>query len=193
MSRVLVVYVSRFGQAARIARHVGNALQAQGHEVAMLAEPRLLGVQLPSHDAVIVGASVQYGSHGRILEHAVRLHAQQLASLPNAFFSVSMSAAHPPQGTADAQRCVERFVARTGWHPRIAATFGGALAYTRYPAWKRWAMRLIARRSGGEVDASRDHEYTDWAQVDRFAREVAASLPAPSPKRSCAASTAATV
>jgi menaquinone-dependent protoporphyrinogen oxidase len=192
MSRVLLVYVSRYGQAGRIARHIALTLEAQGHRVTLLDEPRMLGVELTTHDAAVVGASVQYGSHGRVLEEAVRAHLLRLGSVPNAFFSVSMSAAHPGKGAAEAQRYVERFGERTGWHPRLMATFGGALAYTRYPAWKRWMMRLISRMAGGDVDTSCDHEYTDWAAVERFARQVAAALASPVPKSSCAASTTVT-
>jgi len=32
-------------------------------------------------------------------------------------------------------------------------------------------MRIIVRMAGGDTDASRDHEYTDWAAVERFAAE----------------------
>jgi menaquinone-dependent protoporphyrinogen oxidase len=33
-------------------------------------------------------------------------------------------------------------------------------------------MRRISAKEGGDTDTSRDYEYTDWAAVDRFAREL---------------------
>ena len=51
------------------------------------------------------------------------------------------------------------------------------------PPWLPWpftaptgskpSLRLISRIAGGETDASRDYEYTDWYAVERFARDFA--------------------
>jgi menaquinone-dependent protoporphyrinogen oxidase len=38
-------------------------------------------------------------------------------------------------------------------------------------------MRIIARRGGATTDTSRDHEYTDWQALDRFADELAGEAP----------------
>jgi menaquinone-dependent protoporphyrinogen oxidase len=37
-------------------------------------------------------------------------------------------------------------------------------------------MRAIARHEGGSTDTTRDHEYTDWDAVTRFADEVVAAV-----------------
>jgi len=34
-------------------------------------------------------------------------------------------------------------------------------------------MKHIASKEGGATDTSRDHEYTNWAEVDQFAVEFA--------------------
>jgi menaquinone-dependent protoporphyrinogen oxidase len=39
----------------------------------------------------------------------------------------------------------------------------------------RWYMKRASRRHGGSTDTSRDHEYTDWAQVERFASDILAA------------------
>jgi len=41
-------------------------------------------------------------------------------------------------------------------------------------------MKLINRRNGHTTDTSRDHEFTDWVQVRRFAAGIAADLGSPS-------------
>lgn len=33
-------------------------------------------------------------------------------------------------------------------------------------------MKRIVAKMGGDTDAHRDYEYTDWAAVERFAEEV---------------------
>ena len=61
--------------------------------------------------------------------------------------------------------------------------FAGALLYTRYGWVKRHLMRAIARHEGGDVDTSRDHDYTDWDAVEHFAGDVAAMVAAPPRRR----------
>ena len=66
-----------------------------------------------------------------------------------------------------------KFTADTGWTPARIATVAGRLAYTQYNWLVRLMMRRIARKEGGATDTSRDHEYTDWAQVERLADQLA--------------------
>jgi len=189
MARILVAYAGWTGQTERIALRIAQVLRAQGHDVAQLAEPASLDRALLDRDAVLIGAGVRYGRHARALERAVRDNADFLGAFPNAFFAVSMSASHGGEGFVRARTYLDAFTARTHWQPRATALFAGALAYTRYPSWMRWMMRFIAGRTGAATDTSRDHEYTDWAAVERFAREFGASLAtarAPRPERATA-------
>jgi menaquinone-dependent protoporphyrinogen oxidase len=61
-------------------------------------------------------------------------------------------------------------VKRTGWRPERVELFAGALPYTKYDFVTRFFMRHIVAKEGGDVDTSRDYEYTDWRAVERFAR-----------------------
>ncbi len=63
----------------------------------------------------------------------------------------------------------------TGWEPDRTLTVAGALKYRQY-GLKRFAMRGIAGRAGGDTDTSRNHEYTDWDDVESFALEFADEL-----------------
>jgi len=48
----------------------------------------------------------------------------------------------------------------------------GAILYTRYNWFICWAMKRIARKEGGSTDTTRDHDYTDWAQVTAYAQRL---------------------
>ncbi len=55
--------------------------------------------------------------------------------------------------------------------------FDGALRYSEYGFLKRLLMKQIAKRTISEMpeaDASGDIEFTDWAEVEAFAGDVAA-------------------
>jgi menaquinone-dependent protoporphyrinogen oxidase len=75
-----------------------------------------------------------------------------------------------------AQGYIAHLLDKTDWKPRWTATFSGALRYTRYGAVTRWIMKMISRHTGGPTDTSRDHEFTDWDAVDRFAERLTAEL-----------------
>lgn len=51
--------------------------------------------------------------------------------------------------------------------------FAGALRYPRYSWLDRTMIKMIMKMTGGETDTTKEVEYTDWQQVDRFARDFA--------------------
>jgi menaquinone-dependent protoporphyrinogen oxidase len=184
MSRILVVYASHFGQTRKIAERVAQRLRERGHD-AELRDAKDLGpdTDLLRFGGVIVGGSVHRGSYPREAIDAARAHRADLEQVPSAFFSVSMSAASIDEPSVREERSyLDRFSDETGWSPAQVESFGGALAYTRYNFFLRQLMKWIARRSGRPTDTSRDHEFTDWEQVDRFADDFVDRIAPPAPK-----------
>jgi menaquinone-dependent protoporphyrinogen oxidase len=53
------------------------------------------------------------------------------------------------------------------------------MAYTKYNPLLRWIIKRTARAAGGPTDTSRDHEVTDWAQVEHFVEAFVRRMPAP--------------
>ena len=52
----------------------------------------------------------------------------------------------------------------------------GRLAYREYNFLVRFLIKRIAKKEGGPTDTSRDHELTDWDEVDRLGREMASAI-----------------
>ncbi len=178
MARILILHASWHGQAARIAEHVGAVLTRNGHTVAVRSalEPETAH-DIAAWDAIVIGAAIHRGNHHPRLLHAVRKYISTIRSRPNAFFSVSLSAAGSDRQKQIAVRMLDKFLDATGWHPDETATFAGALQYSKYHLALRWMIRFIAMLSGRDTDTSRDYEYTDWAAVERFAAKFGERLP----------------
>lgn len=188
MARVLILYSSVDGQTRRIAGHVGGGLARAGHLVTLRsADAPAAVLDIATSDAVIVGAAIRYGHHAPSLEALVREHRDILSARPNAFFSVCLSAGGPGARPQAAKRYVDDFLRSTGWRPGQTASFAGALRYREYSLAIRSIIRLIMTITGGETDTSRNHEYTDWQAVDRFAGNFARLLPAETPQLAAAA------
>lgn len=177
MASVLVAYATGEGQTAKVAERLVDHLVEQGHTADARAVDQMAGtVDFDPYDGVLVGASIHMGKHQGTVRTFASEHRDALAARPSGFFEVCLSAAGDEERQADAARYVEEFVDETGWDPDVIGIFGGALRYSKYGFIKRRLMRRIAAEATGDTDTSRDYEYTDWDDVDRFATDFGAIL-----------------
>ena len=169
--QILIVYGTRYGQTEKVARRIAEIMLARGENAAILDADRMpRELVFTAYDGVVIGASVIGGRHQRSVRRFVLSQRDALDSMPCAFFSVSASAASPDaKGRADAQRCLDEFLRDTGWRPSMTQLVAGALKFTKYNPLLRWIMKQISKRHFGPTDTSRDHELTDWADVQLFA------------------------
>jgi menaquinone-dependent protoporphyrinogen oxidase len=151
------------------ADHLAEVIRGRGHEAQAVNLKQSPEVLLDGYDAVIVGGSIHMGKHEEHVVDFVQKNRFRLERLPSAFFSVSL-AAHGDMENARAY--VENFQQQTGWHPTQVGLFGGALLYRQYGFLKRLMMKkIVSDKPGGlSTDTSRDHVYTDWDEVKRFAQ-----------------------
>lgn len=185
MKPVLVLYATHEGQTQRIANHLGIRLRENGLscEVINVKFPPA-DFSLKNYGSAILAASVHTGKHEREMVRFVLKNRQMLEQMRTAFLSVSLSQAgvqdhnatseRREQATADVNKMITHFCAKTQWRPTRAEPVAGALTYSKYNPFLRFIMKGIARRAGASTDTSRDHEFTDWAALDRFLSDFVA-------------------
>jgi menaquinone-dependent protoporphyrinogen oxidase len=178
---VPVLFASSEGQTALIAIRLAAVLHEHG------LDGQAIDVSTPEAEAIdwscvhgaLVGASLHMGRHQKSAARFVHEHAVQLNAVPSAFFSVSLAAASKnPAEVADAERIARAFPEAHGWKPARILSLAGRLAYREYNVVVRWLIKRIAKKEGGPTDTSRDHELTNWNDVDRLGREMAAAIQA---------------
>lgn len=177
MSRLAVIYTTREGHTTKVAEHIAARLRdADGHTVEVFsvdAAPH----RIAEFDAIAIGGSVHFGHYESDLVEFVKRHRDELTARPSAFFSVSGSAGSEVEPYAsESAGYASEFIDITGWNPDVVGIFAGAIKYTRYGFIKKRVMRRIAKREGEPTDMSRDHELTDWDDVDAFADDVLVHL-----------------
>jgi menaquinone-dependent protoporphyrinogen oxidase len=176
MARILVLYGTTDGQTAKVAGAIAEAIHDAG-VTADLVDASHVQPDPDTYAGVIVAASVQAGGYQRAVERWVRRNAAALAAKPAGFVSVCLGVLqHDPAVDAELHRIRTKFFDATGWHPRVVHVVAGALMYTRYNWLKRWVMRRIVAKAGGDTDVSRDYEYTDWNDVRNFAAGFARDI-----------------
>ena len=173
--RVLIIYGTTYGQTEKIANRIASALQRRGLAIelcnAALSKP---GMALADYTGILVGSSIIARGHQPAIKDFIRDNVASLNTIPSAFFQVSASAGSAsPHARAAAQQILENFVAGQGWMPILSASLPGAINYTKYNLLLKWYMKRASAKNGGSTDTSRDHEYTDWAEVERFAIAIA--------------------
>jgi menaquinone-dependent protoporphyrinogen oxidase len=176
---VPVLFASTEGQTALIAIRLAAVLHEQGlaSEAIDVSTPQAEAIDWSRVRGALVGASLHAGRHQKSAARFVERHAADLNAVPSAFFSVSLSAASKdPSHVAEAERIAHAFPAEHRWRPAIIASIAGRLAYREYNFFIRYVIKQIAKKEGGPTDTSRDHELTNWDDVDRLGREMAAAI-----------------
>jgi len=193
MARILILYGTTDGHTVRIAESIRDTLLARGDQVDVVEAGRT-GPNPADYAGIVVAASVHGGRYQRRVRSWVHENALALGEKPTAFVSVSLGVL---QQDAAVQRevhaIVNRFLLSTGWRPAITKNVAGALVYRKYGWLKRWVMRRITAKAGGNTDTRRNWEYTDWDDVRVFAEQFASlvhggrDVPAESTRRTHAA------
>jgi menaquinone-dependent protoporphyrinogen oxidase len=171
--RVLLIYSTVDGHTREIAERIAHTLGGGDCEVVTVS---LDADEVPGpkgFDRVVIGASIRYGRHRDNVAAYIDRHAEALAALPGAFFSVNLVARKPNRREASNNPYVKRFLRAIRWQPDEVAVFAGKLDYPRYRFWDRLMIRLIMWMTKGPTDPSAVVDYTDWEQVEAFARRVA--------------------
>lgn len=178
MCRVLILYGTTDGHTRKIAATLRSVLTWEGSRVDVIDAKRVpRDVRPEGYDGVVVAASIHLGNDQRAVKRWVRVHAEELNRRPSAFVSVCLGILEKrPEARQEIQDIVQRFLGRSGWRPLTTRTFAGALPYTRYNWFKKRVMKRIVAKAGGDIDTTRDYEYTDWNDLRAFAREFANRL-----------------
>lgn len=173
MVSILVVYGTTHGHTAKVAAAVARTIESSGGSCDVAAAAACTH-DPADYDGVVVAASVHAGRYQRPVTDWVRGHRAVLEARPTAFISVCLGVLQKaPKVERDLTEILGRFFSETGWHPDMTTTVAGALAYTKYRWYVRWAMKRIAAKAGGDTDTSRDYEYTDWDALSRFSVQFA--------------------
>jgi menaquinone-dependent protoporphyrinogen oxidase len=171
--KCLVIFHSKYGQTEKIARRIGDSLRSREVAVEVISVDKFdKTTPVASFDMIVVGAPIYAEHYSKEIARFIEDHRAELGAKSSVFFSVSLSSYGNQDQKRDAERCASEFLGKTGWSPRLVGYFAGALPYRKYNWLIRWLMKRMVRKAGGDTDTSKNHEYTDWEQVDKFATDL---------------------
>lgn len=178
MKNILLLYATVEGQTEKIANTIAGHLTEAGATVTVKNVSDRQFVQQPNlveFDQLILGASIHAGKIEKAMATFLNTHSREIEAMPRSLFIVLMAAA-----TKDPERRERSFAEiRRNLAKQVQLSFAdvemiaGALMYTKYNWLVKWLMKSMVRKEGGNTDTSRDHEYTDWDQVETYAQRLA--------------------
>ena len=172
MKTVLVIYNSRSGHTARIARRIWETVIAEGNQADLMdvVEADREGVDWNKYDLVIAGAPVLYGKFRREFVGFVNKYKSILDAKANSFFCVSVVARTPAKATPEGNVYCRKFLQNNPWKPKDAHCFAGKVDYPNWNWLDVKMIQMIMKMTKGPTEPTAVIDYTDWKDVEEYAR-----------------------
>nr|WP_314741736.1 menaquinone-dependent protoporphyrinogen IX dehydrogenase [uncultured Haemophilus sp.] len=166
--KTLILYFTTDGQTKKIADKLAEQIHRDVEVISLQDQAVNFAEKLANADQIVIGASIRYGHFNPLVYRFVAEHQVVLNQKKAAFYGVNLTARKPNRKTAESNTYVRKFLAKIAWKPTHVEVIAGALFYPRYNWFDRVMIQFIMKLTKGETDASREYEFTDWQQVERF-------------------------
>ena len=167
----LIIYSSTDGQTKKICEAIReNFNNKEFIEILPLEDAFHLNIN--NYDQIILGASIRYGNYKSNLFKFIKYNIKILETKKNAFFSVNVVARKKEKNTPDTNPYIKKFLKKTDWRPNKIEVFAGKVDYPNYNFFNKLVIRFIMFITKGPTDISHSYEFTDWAKVKKFSKEL---------------------
>jgi menaquinone-dependent protoporphyrinogen oxidase len=171
--RTIIIYSSVDGQTKKICCQIKDILILNNH-LADVISVNDLTQAITAFDKILIASSIRYGKHNEQIEKLIKENSELLNSKKTAFISVNLVARKPEKSKPDTNPYVIKFFNSIEWKPALAAVFPGKLDYKLYSFRDRLLIQLIMLLTKGPTNSKTVIEYTNWTEVDEFAKKFAA-------------------
>ena len=167
----IIIYSSTDGQTKKICEAIReNFNNKEFIEIVSLEDAFHLNIN--NYDLIILGASIRYGNYKSNLFKFIKNNIKILEIKNNAFFSVNVVARKKEKNTPDTNPYIKKFLKKTDWRPNKIEVFAGKVDYPNYNFFNKLVIRFIMFITKGPTDISQSYEFTDWAKVKKFSKEL---------------------
>ena len=170
MYKNLIIYSSTDGQTVKICKRIMSTI---GHDsTKIMSIQNAKNENMSNYKNIVIGASIRYGKHKDELYEFIHNNCDHLIKVNAAFFSVNVVARKSEKNTPATNPYVQKFLSLSEWHPSTIAVFAGKIDYPKYNLLDKFMIRLIMWITKGPTDTNNVYEFTNWDDVDSFAKEI---------------------
>jgi len=172
MSKIILLYSTTDGHTQEICCYLQQLIEKSGDQVTVVSLADDPAVDLESFDKIVIGASIRYGKHNKMVYRFIETNLSVLTKKPNAFFSVNAVARKAEKAQPDTNPYLLKFLKQIAWQPKELAVFAGKLDYQKCGPLDRFMIRFIMWMTKGPTDPNTNIEFTDWGKVEEFAQLI---------------------
>ena len=171
MKDSIIVYSTIDGQTKKICEKIIST-SYQNKSIDMCSVEDVTTFNLNDYSKIIVGASIRYGKHSPKIYEFVDNNIGILREKFTAFFTVNVVARKKNKNTPETNPYMKKFLELSNWEPSILGVFAGRIDYPSYKFIDKQMIRLIMFITKGPTDTSREYEFTDWDEVEKFSKLI---------------------
>ncbi len=172
MAKILILFSSTDGHTIKICERLKQVVERNAHQVTLVSVKDSGRTDLQAFDKIVIGASIRYGKHSKLVFDFISNNQPLLDSRSNAFFTVNIVARKPEKNRPQTNPYMLKFLKQIAWRPGKLAVFAGKLDYPKYSFFDRMMIRFIMLMTKGPTDPMTVVEFTDWKQVEAFGHVV---------------------
>ncbi|MDD1775147.1 MAG: flavodoxin domain-containing protein [Methanobacterium sp.] len=176
--KALVVYGSRYGTAAEIAREIADVIENEGNEVDLKDVRAIKKFDVSPYDLIVVGSGIKMGKWTKGSLKFLKDNKSQLANKKVALF-VSCGAANEEKSRDEGWENYLKKVATENLErePVELGLFGSvydpnAKHGLMYKLTNRFYKKELEKQG---IDTTKRHDYRDWDEIRAWANNLAHS------------------
>ncbi len=172
MKNIVIIYSTTDGHTREICSRLQKIIEQENHQVTLIPIEDASEVELNKFNKIVIGASIRYGKHSKMIYEFISNNQKILDEKPNAFFSVNVVARKPDKNRPETNPYLKKFLSQISWKPKELAVFAGKIDYQKYTTVDRLMIRMIMWITKGPTDPKANIEFTDWNQVNNFGQVI---------------------
>ncbi len=169
--KTVIIYSSVDGHTLKICNKIKDQLLQSNPNIELFSIDDFKE-DVTNYDKLIIGASIRYGVHNKIVIDFINSHKKKLDSIKTAFFSVNLVARKSEKSNPATNPYVIKFFKTIDWTPTIVEVFAGKLDYKKYPFFDRIMIQFIMWITKGPTNINTEIEYTNWEKVKKFGMQL---------------------
>lgn len=172
MDKIVILYHTTDGHTVEICESLIKEIDVAKNEVSLVSLLEQPNFDINPFDKVIIGASIRYGYHHKVVFEFIKKNQDLLNEKKNAFFSVNVVARKPEKNTPETNPYMQKFLSKITWKPKVLEVFAGKIDYPKYTFFDRIMIQLIMKMTKGPTDKTQTYEFTDWDRVKAFGKKI---------------------
>ena len=176
MSKILVAYGTRHGSAREIAKHIGETLTKEGHEVDVKRSSKSVAVD--DYDLVVIGSGIQVGSWAKEAKNFLRLNSSALKWKKTALYVSCGDVLEEEKREESYKKYLLDPAEKNGLEPVAYGFFGGSFDFT---GKKGFMYNMFMKMIKGDfekkgIPTEGVYDFRDWPAITEWTKNLANEL-----------------